>query len=223
MSNGEVTDTGPSASSSAEPIASSLDPSKVNKQRRYFLIGASLSVAGVGAIGVAVPFVKSWNPSAKAKAMGAPITIDISKLKPGEILGPTPAWRGQPVFVVQRDAAAIAQIEQESSTLADPNSDNPDMQPEFAKNPWRSMRPEIGIYLGICTHLGCSPKYYGEVKPESFDENWQGGFFCPCHGSRFDLAGRVVKGVPAPDNLKVPPYRFDTDTVVTIGVDEETA
>ncbi len=223
MSDGEVTEMGPSESTSAAPIASALDPSRINKQRRYFLIGASLTVAGVGAIGVAVPFVKSWNPSAKARAMGAPITIDFSKLKPGEILGPMPAWRGQPLFVVYRNPAALAQIGRESPNLADPDSDNPDMQPEYAKNPWRSKRPEIGIYLGICTHLGCSPKYYGEVQPEPFDENWQGGFFCPCHGSRFDLAGRVVKGVPAPDNLKVPPYQFVSDKVVIIGVDEDTA
>ena len=223
MSNGDATQTGPSEGPSAEPIASALDPSRINPQRRYFLIGASLSVAGVGAIGVAVPFVKSWSPSAKARAMGAPITIDFSKLTPGEILGPMPAWRGQPVFVVYRDPAALALIEQESSDLADPDSDNAEMQPEYATNPWRSRRPEIGIYLGICTHLGCSPKYYGEVQPQSFDANWRGGFFCPCHGSRFDLAGRVVKGVPAPDNLKVPPYQFVSDTVVTIGLDEETS
>ena len=223
MSNGDATQTGLSGAASAEPIASALDPSRVNKQRRYFLIGASLSVASVGAIGVAVPFVKSWNPSAKARAMGAPVDIDFSKLKPGEILGPMPAWRGLPVFVVFRGPAAVALIKLEGADLADPNSDNMDMQPEYAKNPWRSRRPEIGIYLGICTHLGCSPKYYGEVQPESFDANWQGGFFCPCHGSRFDLAGRVVNGVPAPDNLKVPPYRFVSDTVVTIGLDEETS
>ncbi len=220
MSNGEVTDTGMTTSGSTEPVASSLDPSQINKQRRYFLIGASLTVGGIGAIGVAVPFVKSWNPSAKAKAMGAPVTIDFSKLKPGEILGPTPAWRGQPVFVVSRDAHTVEQLEKESTDLADPNSENLDMQPEYAKNAWRSTRPEIGIYLGICTHLGCSPKYHGVIQPEPFDANWQGGFFCPCHGSRFDLAGRVVKGVPAPDNLKVPPYQYASDTVVTIGVEE---
>ncbi|MDA1073724.1 MAG: ubiquinol-cytochrome c reductase iron-sulfur subunit, partial [Proteobacteria bacterium] len=104
-----------------------------------------------------------------------------------------------------------------ATNLADPESDNLEMQPDFARNSWRSERPEIGIYLGLCTHLGCSPKYYGEIKPESFDDNWQGGFFCPCHGSKFDLAGRVVKGVPAPDNLEVPPYRFDGPNTVVIG------
>ena len=161
-------------------------------------------------------------PAAAADA-GAPVTLDISKLQPGEILGPTPAWRGQPIFVVYRDDSAIEVLEQENAELADPASDNAEMQPEYAKNPWRSKRPEIGVYLGLCTHLGCSPKYHGKVQPEPFDAEWQGGFFCPCHGSRFDMAGRVVKGVPAPDNLPVPPYQFLSDTVILIGEDEETA
>ena len=112
---------------------------------------------------------------------------------------------------------------QDSEQLADPTSSNSEQQPAYAENSWRSRRPEIGIYLGLCTHLGCSPKYFGEVRPEPFDENWQGGFFCPCHGSRFDMAGRVVKGVPAPDNLLVPPYKFVSDTVIVIGEDEGTA
>lgn len=206
---------------SAQP--SSIDTSGFNKQRRYFLIGATSAVAGVGVVGAAVPFVASWVPSAKARALGAPITLDISKLKPGEILGPTPAWRGLPVFVLYRDEATLEILMQDSEQLADPTSSNSEQQPAYAENPWRSIRPEIGIYLGLCTHLGCSPKYYGEVRPEPFDENWQGGFFCPCHGSRFDMAGRVVKGVPAPDNLLVPPYKFLSDTVIVIGEDEGTA
>ena len=201
----------------------SLDPGKVNKQRRYFLIGATTVVGALGVVGAAVPFVASWKPSARARALGAPVTIDISKLRPGEILGPTPAWRGKPVFVVYRDADAVGRLEQENDKLADPNSENADQQPGYAKNSTRSKRPEIGIYLGLCTHLGCSPKYHGEVQPQPFDANWQGGFFCPCHGSAFDLAGRVVKGVPAPDNLPVPPHEFVSDTVVVIGQDEETA
>jgi ubiquinol-cytochrome c reductase iron-sulfur subunit len=125
--------------------------------------------------------------------------------------------------VVYRDAAAVSNLEQNSDNLADPDSDNEEQQPAYAKNAWRSKRPEIGIYLGLCTHLGCSPKYHGEVKPQAFDAEWQGGFFCPCHGSMFDLAGRVVKDVPAPDNLPVPPYQFLSDTVVIIGQDEGTA
>lgn len=201
----------------------SLDPSKVNKERRYFLIGASAVVGGLGVVGAAVPFVASWQPSARARALGAPVTVDFSKLRPGEMLGPTPAWRGKPIFIVSRTEKALSLLEQDTAELSDPDSSNTDQQPSYAENPWRSKRPEIGIYVGLCTHLGCSPKYHGEIKPEPFDPNWHGGFFCPCHGSRFDLAGRVVKDVPAPDNLQVPPYEFVSDTVVIIGKDEETA
>ena len=168
--------------------------SEVNQGRRYFLIGSTAAVSAVGAAFVAVPFVKYWNPSAKAKALGAPIRVDISRLGPGEILGPIPAWRGQPIFVVYRTADAIETLENETSDLADPDSNQLGMQPAYARNPWRSRRPEIGVYLGLCTHLGCSPKFHGEIQPEPFDVEWKGGFFCPCHGSRFDLAGRVVKG-----------------------------
>lgn len=204
-------------------VPESLDPTAVNKERRYFLIGATAAVGAVGVVGAAVPFVASWNPSAKARALGAPVTIDFSKLRPGELLGPIQAWRGKPVFIVYRTDDAVKTLEAPNDELADPDSENDQQQPDYAQNPWRARRPEIGIYLGLCTHLGCSPKYYGKVQPEQFDEAWKGGFFCPCHGSRFDLAGRVVKGVPAPDNLPVPPYQFISDTVVIIGVDEETA
>ena len=206
-----------------DPGPKSIDRTGFNKQRRYFLIGATSVVGGVGVVGAAVPFVASWMPSAKARALGAPITIDISKLQPGEMLGPVPAWRGQPVFVIYRKPEAIEILEQERDDLADPNSENIEMQPAYAQNPWRSKRPEIGVYVGLCTHLGCSPKFHGEVQPEPFDEAWQGGFFCPCHGSKFDMAGRVTKGVPAPDNLPVPPYQFLSDSVIQVGVDEETA
>ena len=195
----------------------------INTGRRYILIASTSAVAGVGAVGAAIPFVKAWTPSAKARALGAPIRVDIGKLRPGEILGPIPAWRGQPVFIVYRASESVELLESDTADLADPDSDNADMQPEYARNAWRSRRPEIGVYVGLCTHLGCSPKYYGAVQPETFDADWQGGFFCPCHGSRFDLAGRVVKSVPAPDNLPVPPYFFETDDVIVIGEDEETA
>jgi ubiquinol-cytochrome c reductase iron-sulfur subunit len=173
-------------------------------------------------VGAAVPFVASWVPSAKARALGAPVKIDISKMKPGELLGPIPAWRGMPVFVVYRTEDALARLEPQNDLLADPLSERK-QQPGYAQNIWRSRRPEIGVYLGLCTHLGCSPKFFGVVESQPFDVNWQGGFFCPCHGSRFDLAGRVVKGVPAPTNLEVPPYSFESDSVIVIGVDEETA
>jgi ubiquinol-cytochrome c reductase iron-sulfur subunit len=193
-----------------------------NKQRRYFLIGATSVVGGLGVVGAAVPFVKSWNPSAKARALGAPVTVDFSRLNPGEMLGPIPAWRGQPVFILYRTPEALATLSKLDASRADPASER-DQQPEYARNEWRSRRPEIGIYIGLCTHLGCSPKYFPVVTPEPFDANWEGGFFCPCHGSMFDLAGRVAKGVPAPSNLPVPPYTFVSDKVVTIGVDEEHA
>ena len=217
----------PSAAAASAPSAAagsaSGQPGAVNRERRYFLIGATAAVGAVGAVGAAIPFVQSWMPSAKARAAGAPVTLDIGKLRPGEMLGPMPAWRGKPVFVVRRSDAVVERLEQANPNLADPDSGNLEMQPGYARNPWRSRRPEIGIYLGLCTHLGCSPKFYGAVQPESFDANWQGGFFCPCHGSRFDLAGRVVKAVPAPDNLEVPPHRFASETLVVIGEDEETA
>ncbi len=194
----------------------------VNKQRRYFLIGATSVVGGLGVVGAAVPFVRSWSPSAKARALGAPVTVDFSRLNPGEMLGPIPAWRGQPVFILYRTPAALETLPKLDASRADPDSER-DQQPKYAKNEWRSRRPEIGVYIGLCTHLGCSPKYFPVVAPEPFDAKWEGGFFCPCHGSMFDLAGRVSKGVPAPANLVVPPYTFVSDRVITIGVDEEHA
>jgi len=194
----------------------------VNKQRRYFLIGATSVVGGLGVIGAAVPFVRSWSPSAKARALGAPVTVDFSRLTPGEMLGPIPAWRGQPVFILYRTPAALETLPQLNASRADPDSER-DQQPKYAKNEWRSRRPEIGVYLGLCTHLGCSPKYFPAITPEPFDANWQGGFFCPCHGSTFDLAGRVAMNKPAPANLIVPPYSFVSDKVITIGIDEEHA
>ncbi|HTK99783.1 MAG TPA: ubiquinol-cytochrome c reductase iron-sulfur subunit [Pseudomonadales bacterium] len=194
----------------------------VNKQRRYFLIGATSVVGGLGVIGAAVPFVRSWSPSAKARALGAPVTVDFSRLTPGEMLGPIPAWRGQPVFILYRTPAALETLPKLNASRADPDSER-DQQPKYAKNEWRSRRPEIGVYLGLCTHLGCSPKYFPAITPEPFDANWQGGFFCPCHGSTFDLAGRVAMNKPAPANLIVPPYSFVSDKVITIGIDEEHA
>jgi ubiquinol-cytochrome c reductase iron-sulfur subunit len=194
----------------------------VNEQRRYFLIGAASVVGGLGFVGAAVPFVESWRPSAKARSLGAPVTVDFSRLKPGEMLGPIPAWRGQPIFVLYRTRAMLDELRTLNASRADPNSDR-DQQPEYARNEWRSRRAQIGIYVGICTHLSCSPKYVPVVGPQPFDAQWRGGFWCPCHGSRFDLAGRVAEGVPAPANLVVPPYRFVSETVVTIGVDEQHA
>ncbi len=195
---------------------------EVNKQRRYFLIGATAVVGGVGVVGAAVPFVASWSPSAKARALGAPIKVDISRLKPGEMLGPIPAWRSQPIFIVYRTPKALAELPKLDASRADPHSLQA-QQPKDCQNEWRSIRPEIGVYIGICTHLGCSPKYYPIVTPEPWDANWEGGFFCPCHGSMYDLAGRVQKDVPAPLNLVVPPYSFASDTVINVGIGEENA
>ena len=177
-------------------------------------------MSAAGALGASVPFVRTWTPSAKAKALGAPIKVDIAKLQPGEILGPIPAWRGKPVFVISRIPKAIELLEANERKLADPMSKR-SIQPLYAKNPTRSKRPEIGVYVGLCTHLGCVPKYHGKVQPEIFDSSWKGGFFCPCHGSKFDLAGRVEKNVPAPTNLDVPPYQFESDHIIHIGIDSE--
>ena len=185
----------------------------VDRTRRRLLVGSTAVVGGIGVAGAAIPFVQSWNPSARARALGAPVEVDISKLNPGEMLGPIPAWRGRPVFVVRRTPETVERLASETAELADPDSKNKEMQPAYAKNAWRSRRPDIGVYLGLCTHLGCSPKFRGE----------EGNFFCVCHGSVFDLAGRVFKNKPAPDNLPVPPYRFATDNLIVIGEDEEHA
>ncbi len=193
----------------------------VNKSRRRFLIGSTSLVGAAGGVGAAIPFVGSWSPSAKALAAGAPITIDISRLDPGELLGPMPAWRGQPVFVMLRNEETLASLRENTNHLADPSSEKAEQQPQYAQNEFRSRKPEIMIMVGLCTHLGCSPKLFAEVEPQDFDPNWKGGFFCPCHGSMFDLAGRVFLGVPAPDNLRVPPHYYVNDDVVVIGIDAE--
>ncbi|MCY4128696.1 MAG: ubiquinol-cytochrome c reductase iron-sulfur subunit [Gammaproteobacteria bacterium] len=193
----------------------------LNTNRRYLLL-ATTGVAAVGVVGATIPFVQSWQPSARARALGAPIKVNIGKLKPGEILGPLPAWRGQPIFIVNRTPAAIEILENELANLADPDSIE-SVQPEYTENPYRSRRPEIGVYLGLCTHLGCSPKYYGAVQPEDFESDWKGGFFCPCHGSKFDLAGRVERNLPAPTNLTVPPHYYESDEVLVIGLDGQSA
>ena len=201
--------------------------SAVDLQRRYFLIGATLVVGAAGVVGAAIPFVGSWNPSARARAAGAPVKMDISRLEPGEMLGPILPWRGKPIFIVNRTPEMLEALKANEATLADPNWERPAVpdttKPKYAVNEYRSRKPEIGVYIGICTHLGCSPKFQKVVEADKFGGDWKGGgFFCPCHGSRFDLAGRVVKGVPAPDNLPVPPYSFVSDTVIVIGVDEDT-
>lgn len=190
----------------------------VNKGRRRFLYIATGAMGAVGAVGVATPFVRSWFPSEKAKAIGAPVTVDISRLEPGEMR--TVEWRGKPVFVVRRTEEAIATLKSEEllDRLSDPQSEVASQQPEYAQNLVRARSEDLLVIEGVCTHLGCSPQFIPSVEPQSFDENWMGGFFCPCHGSRFDMAGRVYSGVPAPTNLVVPPHMIE-GSMLTIGED----
>ncbi|MAS24736.1 MAG: ubiquinol-cytochrome c reductase iron-sulfur subunit [Oceanospirillaceae bacterium] len=193
----------------------------VNKGRRTLLLGATTAVGAVGAGFVAVPFVKSWVPSERAKAAGAPAKIDISKIEPGAML--TAEWRGKPVYVARRTQEMLDNLPGLADRLKDPENTVKTQQPAYADNINRSIKPELIVLLGVCTHLGCAPKYNAEVKPEPFDPNWKGGWFCPCHGSRFDLSGRVFKGSPAAINLEVPPYMYESDSVIVVGVDEEKA
>lgn len=188
----------------------------VNHSRRRMLIGSTAAVGAVGAVFVATPFVKSWNPSAKAKAAGAPVTADLSNLEPGQQM--VVEWRGKPVWVVRRSKEALADLDKVAGYLRDPNSDE-SIQPEFAKNKFRTPqgKEEFIILVGICTHLGCSPTYRPEIAPADLGQSWRGGFFCPCHGSTYDMAGRVYKSVPAPTNLEVPPYKYLDGNVVVIG------
>lgn len=192
----------------------------VNLNRRRFLTGAAIVVGGVG-VGFAItPFIKSWSPSERAQAAGAPVEADVSKLDPGALM--IVEWRGKPVWLVRRTQRMLDDLPTLDNQLRDPKSEM-DQQPVYAKNENRSINPELLVLVGICTHLGCSPTYRPDVAPADLGPAWKGGFFCPCHGSRFDLAGRVFQGVPAPLNLQVPPYRFLTDTRVLIGVDTEKA
>ncbi|HOV96773.1 MAG TPA: ubiquinol-cytochrome c reductase iron-sulfur subunit [Thermomonas sp.] len=194
---------------------------EVNTGRRRFLTATTAVVGAVGAGFAAVPFIKSWSPSARARFAGAPVTQDISALADGQQL--VINWRGQPIYIAKRTKAMLDVMKTLDPTLADPNSANADQQPKYAQNPTRSIKPEISVLVGVCTHLGCAPEFLPEVKPEPFDPNWKGGYFCPCHKSRYDLAGRVLKAQPAPANLPVPPYHFENDNTLVIGVDPKGA
>jgi ubiquinol-cytochrome c reductase iron-sulfur subunit len=191
----------------------------VDHGRRRFLTATTAVVGGAGALVAIVPFIKSWEPSERAKNAGAPVLADIGKVEPGQRL--SIAWRGQPVWVINRTPALLATLPEVATRLKDPNSDNADQQPKYAKNEARSIEPEWLVVIGICTHLGCSPAFVPDIKPEPFDPDWKGGFFCPCHKSRYDIAGRVFQGVPAPANLVVPPYKFLSKTQIMIGVNPE--
>jgi len=188
----------------------------VDLKRRRMLVTATSAVGAVGAGFAAVPFLASWNPSARAKAAGAPAEADISKLEPGQLL--RVKWRGKPVWVIRRTEKNLADLATLNDKLADPDSQVP-QQPDYCQNEVRSIKPEFMVAVGICTHLGCSPTYRPDVAPADLGPDWKGGFFCPCHGSTFDLAGRVYSGVPAPTNLVVPPHQYVSDTQILIGVD----
>ena len=193
----------------------------VDVARRRFLVNSTTVVGAVGAGFVCVPFLASWMPSERAKNAGAPVEADISKLEEGRMM--TVEWQSKPVWFVRRSEKTLADLETMADRLGDPNSDNLDQQPEYAKNATRSRKSEILVLVGICTHLGCSPTFRPEIGPVDLGSDWLGGFFCPCHSSKFDMAGRVFQGVPAPTNLVVPPHYYVTDTTILVGQDGETA
>ncbi len=189
---------------------------KMDSGRRQLLVATS-AAGGVAAVATAVPFVASLTPSERAKAAGAPVEADIGKLAPGEMM--TVEWRGKPVWILRRTPEMLASLDKTESLVSDPGSEKP-MQPEYAQNKYRSVKPEYLVAVGICTHLGCSPSEKFKVGAESgVSPDWAGGFLCPCHGSLFDLAGRVYRSMPAPDNLEIPPYKFLADTKILIGDD----
>lgn len=189
----------------------------VNTGRRRFLVAATSVVGAAGAAGAAIPFLGSWNPSARAKAAGAPVRVNISKIEPGQQV--VAEWRGQPVFVLHRTPEIMEGMKKIEGELADPTSQSSD-QPTYVDPAERSIKPELLIVLGVCTHLGCAPNFRPEVAPADLGPNWMGGYFCACHGSRYDLAGRVYRGQPAPLNLPVPPHSYETDNVIIIGIGE---
>ena len=195
------------------------DDKKVNKSRRNLVIACS-AAGGVAGVAAAVPFAASWLPSERAKAGGAPVVADISTLEPGQMM--TVEWRSKPVWIIRRTKEMIDGLTQVDAKVSDPKSDVP-MQPEYAKNEYRSIKPEVLVLVGVCTHLGCSPQEKPAEDKAEMGADWVGGFLCPCHGSKFDLAGRVYKGSPAPVNLEVPKYTYLSDTRILIGDDTKGA
>ncbi len=189
--------------------------------RRRFLTATCAVVGGAGVATAAIPFLSTFQPSAKALSAGAATLADISKIEEGGQL--IEVWRKRPVWIIRRSKETLAALAGEDSRLKDPKSDIIDQQPKYANNAYRSIKPELLVLVGSCTHLGCSPKYHPELQPESWDSEWKGGFYCPCHNSKFDMAGRVYNGSPAPTNLVVPPYRFVDDGTIIIGEDQEAA
>ena len=195
-----------------------MENTNIDQSRRRFLTTAATVVGGVGAAAATVPFVSNMSPSAKTKAIGAPVEVDISGIEPGGRL--IEKWQGKPVWILRRTKEMLKDISSLNSDVSDPES-NESAQPEYAKNEYRALNEEFLVVIGICTHLGCSPNFVLKDEGGSISMDWKGGFFCPCHGSKFDLAGRVYKGVPAPRNLVIPPYKFISETTLLIGDDSE--
>ncbi|NND90385.1 MAG: ubiquinol-cytochrome c reductase iron-sulfur subunit [Granulosicoccus sp.] len=226
MSANERKTTGHDASaagaSTSDPTAveSSVAEHVADPRRRRMLVRSAVAVGGLGAVALAAPMLGSMSPSARAKAAGAPVEATIGKLAPGQLL--TVEWRGKPVWIVRRTEETLKNLEAESERLSDPASEV-EQQPEYTRNTVRSIKPQTLVVIGICTHLGCSPSYRPEIAPADLGADWDGGFFCPCHGSKFDLAGRVYKGVPAPTNLEIPPHRYVDDNTIIIGEDSGVA
>ena len=201
---------------SATAIATAGDEA-IDQSRRKFLTGATGATAAVGAIFAASAFVASWKPSERARALGAPVTVDLSKLELGQMV--TPVWRKQPIYVFRRSAETVASLAAHNGRLKDPKSTDSE-QPAYALNEGRSRRQDIAVLIATCTHLGCLPKQHFEPGEVVLGTDWPGGFLCPCHGSRFDMAGRVFDGSPASTNLRIPPYSFPDDNTLLIGQDE---
>ena len=193
-----------------------VDDEAVDLSRRRFLTRATIATGAVGAAFAAVPFIESWQPSERARAQGEPVQVDLTKVEPGQMV--TPVWRKQPIYVVRRTPDMVARIAGHDAELKDPQSKD-STQPPYALNPQRSRTPEFLVLVGICTHLGCLPKQ--RFSAAELYPSWPGGFFCPCHGSRFDLAGRVFDGSPASINLRVPPYSYPKPTTLLVGADEK--
>jgi ubiquinol-cytochrome c reductase iron-sulfur subunit len=192
---------------------------EIDQSRRKFLTVATSATAAVGVAVAAIPFVASWAPSERARALGAPVEVDLSKLAVGQMI--TPTWRLQPIYIVHRDPAMVDKLPQNDGRLKDAKSED-SIQPVYARNEMRARRADMLVLIGICTHLGCLPKQFFDAGDPVLGADWPGGFRCPCHGSRFDLAGRVFNGSPAPTNLTVPPYAFRDQNTLVIGVDDAT-
>ncbi|SAH87377.1 ubiquinol-cytochrome C reductase iron-sulfur subunit [Bordetella ansorpii] len=197
-----------------------VDPTLPPDPSRRFWVTTACAAGGAAGVAVAIPFVSTFAPSERARAAGAPVEVDIADLAPGQMR--TVEWRGKPVWIIRRTEEQIKGLTSQDSLLADPKSDRPGFTPEYAKNETRSRKPELFVCVGICTHLGCSPTPHFETGGGAgMPSSWEGGFLCPCHGSTFDLAGRVYRNKPAPDNLEVPPYQYMSDTRIIVGVDED--